>query len=308
VDIDTLRSFLRMAELGSLTHAAEELYLSPSSLASRIKRLEEELGQELFILRGRNLYLSPSGLVFVPYAERICKLADEIHQETDQKGKGMSGIFSIAVSSIIATYVLPDILKSFKSVYPKVELEIHVCPSFMIKDYLLRGTVDLGIAQSNKRHENLAYKNWFQDEDILVVSNQHPWAELKKIDVANLSNHPLLVFSRQSTIWRRRKEWIEKHGKSLWVGMELIHTETVKEILLNNYGYAFLPYLTVQEELKDGSLKEIEVNDSPSWERNTWFVTPQKEIASEKSEVFVKYCLEQQINVSRNKSGCRVGV
>lgn len=299
MDIDTLRSFLRMVELGSLSQAAEELYLSPSSLASRIKKLEEELGQELFILRGRNLQLSPAGSVFVPYAERVCKLADELYQEANQKGQGMSGSFSVAVSPIIASYILPEILKSFQEKYPNLEIEIHVCPSFMITDYLVRGIVDLGITQGTERHETLHYKEWFHDKDVLVVSGQHKWAQKKSIVAEELSFKPLLAYNRQTTIWRKRKEWIEKRGVSLWTAMELIHPETVKEILLNHYGYAFLPYQSVQKELVIGTLQEIELEDAPVWDRDTCFVTP-KQQPSEKCETFVQYCLKQHESTKNN--------
>lgn len=280
-----------MAEVGSLSQAAEELYLSVSSLASRIKRLEGEVGQELFILRGRNLQLSEAGKVFVPYAQRVCHLVKELEQELNKKETEMNGCLRLASTSVIATYVLPDLLSQFKEQYPNMEIEIFVCPNFMIFDYLLRGNVDLGIIQGSERHEELEYTSWFSDEDILVVSQDHPWAQSRKVSVESLPEYPLLAFDRQSILWRQRLKWIENQNVSPWIGMELAHMETAKEILLNHYGYSFLPRQGVQKELKKEKLYEVELMESPKWIRDTSFALHPKQNPSECTKAFVEFCL-----------------
>jgi DNA-binding transcriptional LysR family regulator len=303
LDIDTLESFLHMAEVGSLSQAAEELYLSVSSLSSRIKRLEGEIGQELFILRGRNLQLSEAGKVFVPYAQRVCHLVKELQQELIKRENEMNGCLRLASTSVIATYVLPDLLSQFKEQYPNMEIEIFVCPNFMIFDYLLRGNVDLGIIQGIERHEDLEYTPWFSDEDILVVSEKHPWAQNRKVSVQALPEYPLIAFDRQSILWRQRMKWIESQSVGPWIGMEIAHMETAKEILLNNYGYAFLPRQGVRKELRKERLQEIELNESPKWVRETSFAMHSKQNFSESAQEFVEFCLKLNDVYKLNEEG-----
>lgn len=289
MDLDSLSSFIHMAKTVSLTQAAEELFLCPSSLASRIKGLEQEVGQELFLLRGRNLQLSSAGKLFLPYAEKVCLMAEEMEHEILLKEREASGSFSLAATPVVATYILPHILSEFQKRYPYFEVEVHSCPDYQIHDYLLRGIVDVGIVQTGERHESLSYWRWFRDLDVLVVSKNHPWAMKKQILPEDLPSMPMLVFERQSMIWKKQNEWLEREGVTPWISMELKHMETIKEILANGSGYAFLPLQGIHNELNNGLLHRVDLERAPAWDRDTFLVTTAKRSVSDKSQSFVNF-------------------
>jgi DNA-binding transcriptional LysR family regulator len=77
VELSQLRMFKKIADNGSIAKAAEQLHCVPSNITTRIKKLEGELGEQLFIRKGRGLVLSPAGVVFWTYANQILSLCDE---------------------------------------------------------------------------------------------------------------------------------------------------------------------------------------------------------------------------------------
>lgn len=292
LDLDSIKSFIVMAESGSLTEAASRLYLNPSSLTGRIKKIEKELGEPLFVLKGRTLSLSPAGKVFLTYAKQFTSMGLDLNRElltTEHKSKR----FRLAATPLISTFILPKLISEFKLKFPELEMIIHSCKSYEVRESILNDEVDLGIIQSSDIYESIDYNYWFSDFDIMVVSGQHPWAKRKEIPLNELNKQPLLAFQRHTSIWKNRLEWIKKQGVNPWIGMELIHIETIKEILLNHYGYSFIPSRCIQKELEEGSLIEVKLVNMPRWKRNTFFITNIKEKISPTYTEFIEFALEQ---------------
>ena len=272
MDLDSIRSFISMAEVGNLSDTAERLYLSSSSLKGRIKKLEKELGEELFILKGRNLSLSPAGLTFLHYAKQICELGEELEQKVNVPD-GEKQIFSIGVVPSISSYIFPKLIQEFKSLYPNLQLRLISLPGEKVREFLINNEIDLGIVQGGEKYETLDFKHWFTERDIMVVSSNNPWASKKEIEINELKNQPLIAYQRYTFLWNKRMEWILKQGVNPWIGLELNHVETVKEIILNEYGYSFLPMHGIEVELMDKELTEVKLSGAPSWTRETFFIS-----------------------------------
>ncbi|WP_017727530.1 LysR family transcriptional regulator [Halalkalibacterium ligniniphilum] len=292
MDLDSIQSFIVMAESESLTEAANQLYLNPSSLTGRIKKIEKELGEPLFILKGRTLQLSPAGKVFLTYAKQFYTMGLECNKEL-LRNEDKSVRFRLAATPLISTYILPRLIREFQHIHPELEMEIYSCKSYEIRKYIFNDEVDLGIIQRSDIYESIDYKHWFTDMDVMVVSSEHPWAKRDEIRLGELYLQPLLAFQRHTFMWKKRIEWIRNQGVNPWIGMELNHIETIKEILLNHYGYSFLPRYSIKNELAEGSLVEIKMERSPIWERNTFFIANEKEHLSSIYIEFIDFAIER---------------
>ncbi|KHF38624.1 LysR family transcriptional regulator [Halalkalibacter okhensis] len=302
MDLDSIKSFIVMAEAGSLTEAANRLYLNPSSLTGRIKKIEKELGEPLFVLKGRTLTLSPAGKVFLTYAKQFMTMGLDLDNEISTS-QYTSKKFRIAATPVISTFILPKLINKFTQKYPDLEMDIYSCKGYEVREHILNDEVDLGIIQSSDFYESINYQHWFSDIDIMVVSGQHPWAERKQIQLEDLITQPLLAFQRHTAIWKNRIKWIKKQGVNPWIGMELIHIETIKEILLNQYGYSFIPSSCIEKELEDGSLVEVKLANSPQWKRNTFFITNIKEKLSPIYSEFIEFSLEETKETLLDRGG-----
>jgi DNA-binding transcriptional LysR family regulator len=302
MDIDSIKSFIVMAEVGNLTEAADRLYLSPSSLTARIKKIEKEIGAELFQLVGRTLSLSPTGKVFLSYAKQFCSIQNylEVKLSSFQEEKQM---FRIASTPSISSYILPGLLVAFKKHYPKIQFKFYSCHSYMVREHLVKDEIDLGIVQSGNTYDYLKYQHWFSDRDIMVVSNTHPWANKNEVDVDALRSHPLIAYQRHTFLWKSRLAWIKDQGVNPWIGMELIHVEAIKNALFNNYGYAFLPFHGIEKELLNGELVEVRIANSPEWNRCTSFVTNKKQNIPEIYQNFIRFAIEKTKREFSRKEG-----
>lgn len=302
MDMDSIRSFIMMTEIGNLTETAERLYLSPSSLTGRLKKIEKSLGEELFILKGRTLALSPAGVTFLHYAKQICELDEELEEkirfieEEEQK-------FRIGVAPSITSYILPKLIQDFKAQYPNLQLKLLSFPGETVRESLLSNEIDLGIVQGGEKYETIDFKHWFTENDIMVVSRNNPWAKKKEIEISELKDQPLLVYQRYTFIWKQRMEWIQKHGVNPWIGLELDHIETVKEILLNDYGYSFLPIHGIEHELVSEELIEVKLKGAPSWKRETYFISNKNKKLQTIYNNFINFATMKPVNSYSEKEG-----
>ena len=122
MELSQLRMFKKIADIGSIARAAEQLHCVPSNITTRIKNLEEELGELLFIRKGRGLVLSPSGVIFLEYTNKILTLCDEAKRSISSESPP-TGQLSIGVIESSATSRLPRLLSQYHRSYPEVKIE-----------------------------------------------------------------------------------------------------------------------------------------------------------------------------------------
>ena len=131
----------------NLTEAAQALLTSQSGVSKHIRDLEEELGLEIFVRRGKRLLgLTEPGREVIAVAERVLLETENLVQLSEQLSKSDSGTLHIATTHTQARYVLPAIIARFKAAYPDVRLVLHQASPKEIATILLEGRTDVGIA------------------------------------------------------------------------------------------------------------------------------------------------------------------
>lgn len=145
MNIHDLDTFLTAADLLHFGRASRACHLSPSALTRSIQRLEEETGQPLFTRDNRNVTLTPAGELFKKYAQRA--RADwKTLQEDLRDEPGISGTLSI-YASITAVYsLLPDLIETYRSAHPQVQLELNTGATEQAIEQVLAGQIDLAVA------------------------------------------------------------------------------------------------------------------------------------------------------------------
>src|SRR5256885_717403 len=115
-----LESFVEVARRANVSRAAEALFLTQPAITARLKSLEGDLGIELFVRSARGMKLSDAGRAFLPYAERAIASIGEGQQLLANLRDGATGALVIAAAPAVSTYVLPEILRVFRSTHPHV--------------------------------------------------------------------------------------------------------------------------------------------------------------------------------------------
>lgn len=200
-----LTYFLKIAELGNLTKAAQALNISQPPLSYSLKQLETELGVQLFIRDSHNLKITSEGAYLQDKASQILTLV----QSTEENLKNFSAIAPItinigAVSSVVHN-MLPGIINTYRQNYPSVVLNIHDGSSIRIMELLDNGIIDIGIFREPFNRNLYCYKKIglpqlsSKENDYFVAAGKRSFftntesSEIKLVDLAKL---PLIIHRR----------------------------------------------------------------------------------------------------------------
>ena len=180
----------------NLTDVANALFTSQPGVSKHIKDLEDELGVELFIRRGKRLLgLTEPGKELVVIVERMLLDARNIKKLADQFTQRDQGQLTIVTTHTQARYALPKVVTTFKQEYPKVHLALHQGSPQEIVQQLLSGEADIGIATEALDTESelvtFPYYDWHH---AILVPAGHPLLDVKPLTLAALAEHPIVTY------------------------------------------------------------------------------------------------------------------
>ncbi len=161
-----LECFLAVARLGNLSRAAEEMFLTQPTLTARLKALEEEIGDELFVRTSRGMRLTEAGKEFLPYAERSVESFEEGRRHLAELRGVSGGRLVLGASPGVGTYALPGLLERFTATYPRVSVSVRTGHSEDILDMTLKEEVQLGLTRA-MRHPEVESLPLYEDELVL---------------------------------------------------------------------------------------------------------------------------------------------
>src|SRR6266540_7153554 len=152
MDIAKLRIFATVARLGNFTRAAELLYLTQPTVSQQIAALEAQLGAPLIERLPRRLRLTPAGAALLPYAEQILALADEAAEAARAAAGLADRTLRLGAGHTLATYLLPDLLRRYRALYPQRLVRISVGNTAELLDLIATDTVELALVGSPAEH------------------------------------------------------------------------------------------------------------------------------------------------------------
>ncbi|WDB27711.1 HTH-type transcriptional regulator Cbl [Escherichia albertii] len=189
----------------NLTEVANILYTSQSGVSRHIRELEDELGIEIFIRRGKRfLGMTAPGKALLVIAERILSEATNIRRLADLFTDDTAGVLTIATTHTLARYSLPDVIKAFRELFPEVRLELIQGTPQEIVALLQNGCADIGIASERlSNNPQLAAFPWFYWHHNLLIPQQHPLAYVVPLTLEEIAKWPLITY-RQGVTGRSR--------------------------------------------------------------------------------------------------------
>ena len=264
MDARQFEIFVKVAELGSFSKAAEALFLTQPTVSEHIRGLEEELGVRLLDRLGRGAAPTKAGQLLLGYARRILELHREARQALDQFQGRMSGELVAAASTIPGEYVLPALIGRFKEKYPDVAISLLIGDTQRVVEWVLEGRAEVGVSGAQINHRALEYRELMPDELVLVVSSAHPWHGKKIATLEEVRAEPLIVRERGSgsrhTLERALAEVGLDLGAFRVVG-EMGSTQAIKQAVKAGVGISLISKRAVTEECQHGILHCVKVKD-----------------------------------------------
>lgn len=256
-----LEAFVEIARRGSVSRAAETLFVTQPALTARIKGLERELGTELFVRTGRGVRLTEPGRSFLPYAQRALGAVAEGRQLLAEVSRGGAGQLALGAAPAVGTYVLPVILQRFHSAYPNVQLSVRTGHSEEVLGLVLREEVEVGLVRA-LRHADIQSVPLYEDELVLVTTPEHHFAARSGIVVEELGEEQLILFDRTSSYHDLTSSFFREAGVAPRGVMEVDNIDATKKMVRQGLGVALLPYTAVAEELAAGALAAVPIADA----------------------------------------------
>ncbi|EXD36485.1 MULTISPECIES: CysB family HTH-type transcriptional regulator [Acinetobacter] len=245
----------------NLTEASAALYTSQSGVSKHIKDLEDELGVQLFIRKGKRLLgLTEPGQSLLGIVERMLVDAENIKRLADDFNKVDEGTLTIATTHTQARYVLPPIVNQFKKLFPKVHLVLQQASPTEISEMLLQGEADIGIAtESLTTEENLASVPYYQWEHSIIVPQNHPLAHETKISLEALANFPIITYHGGFTGRSKIDKAFEDAGIDVDLVMSALDADVIKTYVELGMGVGIVNDVAYDRE-RDYRLKQIKMD------------------------------------------------
>lgn len=174
--LSTLRVFKTVADLGSITEAAERLGRTPSTISMALKTFEEELGTQLFQSERKNR-LSPTGLFVRDRANDVLSHYERAISSMQAFVRNQTGRVDLACVPSVAVSILPRVLLEFRAKYPGVEIDVHDADSPTVVEAVETGKVGLGVASIRREQPDLRFEPLFKDALGIVCRADDPLAQ-----------------------------------------------------------------------------------------------------------------------------------
>lgn len=198
VELRHLRYFLALAAELSFTRAAEKVHVTQSTLSHQIKQLEEEIGQPLFSRVGKRVVITEAGEMLLSGVSKALREIDDGVRAIRGAGGPVRGTLQIGSTHTFNIKFIPPSLALFLQRHPGVAVTVLELSATEVEVQMLDGTIDLGITYRPPRSSDFIFEPLYIDEMMLAVAADHPWAGRKRVRLAELHRHPLVVQTRGS--------------------------------------------------------------------------------------------------------------
>ncbi len=258
MDLSELQVFLTVAREGSFSRAAERLYRTQPAVSLAIRKLEDSLGQPLFVRGARPVRMTDAGTLLKDYAERLLNLRDEVKKGLMELQGLKRGELSLGVNESSIHALLPA-LGRFREVHPGVQVRVHRMFSRDIPHEVVNYRLDLGAVSFVPRETQLQSTEILKDELTLVVPPKHVLAKRKEVDVEELGKEAFIAHIVESPFRRKVIELFARHRTPLNMPIEMPTIESIKRFVQMGMGVAIVPRMCVKWEVEHGWLREIKL-------------------------------------------------
>ncbi|HQQ64485.1 MAG TPA: CysB family HTH-type transcriptional regulator, partial [Pseudomonadales bacterium] len=238
----------------NLTDAASALFTSQSGVSKHIKDLEDELGVELFIRKGKRLLgLTDPGKELAVIVERILLDTKNIKSLADHYSKRDQGQLTVATTHTQARYALPRVVTAFKKEFPKVHLKLHQGSPEEIASMLLDGTADIGVATETlagiSELASFPYYNW---QHAVIVPDGHPLVAAKPLTLASLAEYPVITYHEGFTGRAKLDALFSEAGVALDVVMSALDADVIKTYVELGLGVGIIASMAFNPQRDQG--------------------------------------------------------
>jgi DNA-binding transcriptional LysR family regulator len=286
MELYPLKVFLTVATERSFSRAGEKLLRTQPAISIAIQRLESDLKEKLIDRSGRELLLTDAGRVVLEYARRFQNLESDLENALRELKDNYAGRLVIGANESTSLYLIQHI-EQYRRLFPKVKVQVRRAESSKVPSQLLDGELELGVISYDPADDHLSSTVIYTDRLAFVVSPEHRFANRDEISIAELDMETFIAHNVLSPYRDVVIREFQRHKVPLNMDVEMPTVETIRRLVQDNEGVAFLPRMCVEQEIKQGTLHEIRVKEL-SAERKIRLVYPARRALSHAAKAFLE--------------------
>ncbi|BCO28608.1 HTH-type transcriptional activator CmpR [Rhodoferax lithotrophicus] len=265
-----IQTFLEVARQGSVSKAAERLFVTQPAVSMQLRQLEDAFGLALVEPMGRNIKLTAAGEVFLTHATSAMGQFRDLEALMAEHVGLKKGRIDLAVVST-AKYFVPMLLVRFNKLYPDIEVYLNIDNRENVLGLLSRFETDLVVMGRAPSHLDCVATPFATNPLAMVAAPDHPLSRRKNLAFSELGHYRFVVREEGSGTRAAMQRLFDEHQTPLQVVMSMPSNETIKQAVMAGMGLSFLSLRTVRHELASGHLALLDVQGLP--QINHWYVT-----------------------------------
>jgi DNA-binding transcriptional LysR family regulator len=291
MELSTLRVFMTVASERSFSRAAEKLARTQPAVSLALQRLESELGERLLDRSAKDVLLTDAGRTVLEFARRFQNLEAELQNSIAELRDHSAGRLVIGANESTALYLLRHI-ERYRRLYPRVKVQIKRSFSSRIPDELIDGNLELGVISYEPRDERILSNVIYSDSLAFVVSPEHRLASRHEVPISELGEEIFIAHNVLSPYREIVIRAFQERGIPLNMDVEMPTVETIRWMVEQNAGVAFLPRMCVEQEIAENRLVAVRVPEVEV-ERKIYLVQPSRRAVSYAADAFLRLIVKQ---------------
>jgi DNA-binding transcriptional LysR family regulator len=244
MDLRQMEVFLAVIEHGTVTRAAQKLYLSPGAVSQQLHNFAVELQTQLFVKSGKNIVPTPEALRLAGNAREVMRKVREIQQDFGNEPSLDTRPFHFASGATTLIYRLSGPLRTLRKSFPHADVHVTVAPTEKIVAGLLDRRYDLGLISLPVENPNLTIRPLFEEELLIIrpaANRAVAEGPVKTVTTAEIADAPFLLFPPDSNMRAMINRFFTELGIQPKVTMEADDTEVIKRLVESGFGHSILP-------------------------------------------------------------------
>lgn len=243
MELRQVQYFLEVARCLKFTQAADNLYVSQSTLSEQIKNLEQHLKCQLFERKGKKIYLTDEGIFLRNRCEQLVKYLNDTIVGLQDISDGIRGTIRIGVLPTIALSWLPMFVVEFSKEFQGIQWSIKEESSSKIEESLKNYEIDLGITTLPTKDPSFSSSILYEEKLVLIVPEQHRLMALpnQSIDFKDFKDEPFIIYAKGFQLREIILDGFFKAGYQPNIVMEVERSESIKSLVESGYGVALVP-------------------------------------------------------------------
>ncbi len=250
----SLKYFLRITELGSVSRAAESLHVAQSALSRHVANMEAEFGQALLLRTGRGVALTPAGEELARYARAMLRLGDEAKAALAQTAASPTGTLAVGFPLSLTRALCIPLIERSRTLFPRLALQLHDEISGALADRLRSGRLQVALLFEDAGLDGLSWQPVFEEELFLAVGTRHPLARETAIGWGELASTPLAIPSAPFGVRTIVDQALRKAGLAPQVLVEANSLTVMLQVARSGLGGAVLSACSVAEDVAAGDV------------------------------------------------------